>query len=1007
MIISEKKKYVFGFLLLVCTALTAQERKITGTVTGASDGQPLPGVNVVIEGSTTGVTTDWDGIYEITIPSGSAVLKFSYIGFITKEITAGNRQQIDVALEEDVSKLEEVVVIGYGSQRKSDITGAVSSVKAEELAAYPALSAEQALQGRAAGVAVQSNNGGEPGAPVKIRIRGGTSINASSDALIVVDGFVGGSMPPPEDIASMEILKDASATAIYGSRGSNGVILVTTKKGKPGKASIELNSTYSVQEISNQIDLLDANQFAAYRESYNNNYTRGPANTDWQDQIYHTGSIASHQLSFSGGSDTARYYISGTFYDQEGIVINSDLQRFSFLSNVDLDVTDNLKVGLNMFGRRNTANGVITQVASGGAGAAGVVSSAYRFAPDLGIYDANGDYTINSLGDDIDNPVATARENVNERVSDLYRANFYADYTILEGLSFKTTFGYSTSNSTTGTFRPTTLIAGAGVGGEATIRDSRSTNLLSENYLTYKKDIGKSSLTVMAGYSYQKNKSEGSFAGARGFVSNSVSYRNLDGGSVYLQPESSLSERELVSVFGRVNFEYDDRYMLTFTGRRDGSSAFSKNNKYAFFPSGAIGWNMANEEFLKESSVISSWKWRASYGVTGNPSIPAYGTLARFSEIYSVIGDNLVNGVAVTVLANDNLKWESSYQTNLGVDIGLLDNRLNLTVDYYNIETRDLLFARPLPEYIGLASPFQIQNIGVLENKGLEVTISSRNISNENFRWNTDFNFSMNRNKVKKLPDGEDILIDSSPGHFLQSDSQVLREGEPVGSFFGYVYDGVIQEGQEIPQGFENQPGGELFRDINGRDANGDLTGMPDGMINSDDKTIIGDPNPDFITSLNNTFTYKNFDLNVFFQASVGGDVLNYTLLELASGDSNATTEVLKAWTPENTDTNVPAAAVREKRISSRFVYDGSYVRLKNLSLGYSLPERILEKLGFQKIRFFMSGQNLLTFTNYPGADPEVNYRNNNDERSNTFLGLDYGSYPNVRSLTMGVNLKF
>ncbi|MBC9798674.1 SusC/RagA family TonB-linked outer membrane protein, partial [Sinomicrobium weinanense] len=599
------------------------------------------------------------------------------------------------------------------------------------------------------------------------------------------------------------------------------------------------------------------------------------------------------------------------------------------------------------------------------------------------------------------------RENVNERVSDLYRTNFYADYTILEGLSFKTTFGYSTSNNTTGTFRPTTLIAGAGVGGEATIRTSKSTNLLSENYLTYKRDIGKGALTVMGGYSYQKNKSESTFAGARGFVSNSVSYRNLDGGSVFLPPESSLTERELISVFGRINFEYDDRYLLTLTGRRDGSSAFSKNNKYAFFPSGAIGWNMGNEEFLKESRTISNWKWRASYGVTGNPSIPAYGTLARFSEIYSVIGDALTNGVAITVLANDNLKWESSYQANFGVDIGLFDNRLNLTVDYYNIETRDLLFARPLPEYIGLANPVQIQNIGVLENKGVEVTISSRNISAENFTWNTDFNFSTNKNKVKKLPDGEDIFINSSPGHFLQPNSQILREGEPVGAFYGYVYDGVIREGQNVPEGFEDQPGGELFRDIDGRDANGELTGMPDGMINSDDKTIIGDPNPDFITSLNNTFAYKDFDLNVFFLASVGGDILNYTLLELASGDSNATTEVLDAWTPGNTDTDVPAAAVREKRITSRFVYDGSYVRLKNLSLGYSLPEKVLEKLGFEKIRFYISGQNLLTFTDYPGADPEVNYRNDNDERSNTFLGLDYGSYPNVRSLTMGVNLKF
>lgn len=985
-----------GFASFNTHSAIAQERTITGKVVTADDNMPIPGANIVVAGTNNGVVTDFDGNYSIDVANNDAELVFSYIGYLPKRETVGRRQEVNVALEEDVSKLNEIIVVGYGTQKKSDITGSVSSVKGEELSEYPVLSGEQALQGRAAGVAVQSNNGGEPGAAIKIRIRGGTSINASSDALVVVDGFVGASMPPPEDIASMEVLKDASATAIYGSRASNGVILVTTKRGKIGKVTVELNSSYSVQEVNNTLDLLNADQFADYRSSYSENFTPGTANTDWQDVIYRTGSIANHQVSFSGGSELARYYISGTFFDQEGAVINSDLERFSFLANLDLNVTDKLKVGLNTFGRRNSNRGISTQSASGGTGSAGVISAAYRFAPDLGIYDENDEFTINSLGDDIDNPFATATEKVNERVADLYRANFFAEYQLLDGLTFKTTLGYSTYNVILGNFIPSTLLSGAGIGGEATIENERETTIITENYLTYNTEIDKGELTLLAGYSYQKDKNEDSFAGARGFVTNSVSYRNLGGGSTYLKPESSLAERELISVFGRLNFDWDDRYLLTFTARRDGSSAFSKNNKYAFFPSGAVAWNMGNETFMEDSNIISDWKWRASYGVTGNPSIPAYGTLARFSEIYSVIGDEISNAVAITVLPNDNLKWESSYQTDIGIDVGLFNNRLNITADYYKIDTKDLLFARPLPEYVGLADPFQIQNIGELKNEGFEISFFSRNLVGEDFKWSTNFNFANNKNEVVTLPGGDDIIIDSTPGHFLQNESQILREGEPVGSFYGYVYEGVIQEGDDIPEGFENDPGGERFADLN-----------DDGVINSDDKTIIGDPNPDFTAGLNNNFQYKNFDLNLFFQASVGGDILNYTLLELASGDSNATTAVLDAWTPTNTNTDVPVAALREKRITSRYVYDGSYVRLKNLSLGYSLPQEVTDKIGFQKIKVSLSGQNLLTFTDYPGVDPEVNYRNNNNERSNTNLGLDYGSYPNVKSYTIGVNLKF
>jgi TonB-linked SusC/RagA family outer membrane protein len=756
--------------------------------------------------------------------------------------------------------------------------------------------------------------------------------------------------------------------------------------------------------------MMNADQYAQYRNAYGTGaYTQGPANTDWQEEIYRSGAISNTQLSFSGGTEKIKYYISGNFYDQKGVVVNSGLDRFTILSNVDAEISDKVSVGLSVYGGQFNKEGVLTQTQSGGTGTADAISSAYRFVPDLGIYNEDGSFTINTIGDAIDNAYATATQNVNETKVNTYRANFYFGWEIIEGLKFKTAFGYSADNNTNGTFQPTTLIAGAGVGGQATITETNLSSIITENYLTYQKDdLWKGNLTAMAGYSYQKNTRTDVFAGSRGFVTNSVSYHNLGGGSVYLQPQSSLEESELVSVFGRLNYNISEKYLFTFTGRYDGASNFSANHKYAFFPSGAFGWIMSKEDFLSDSETISNWKWRVSYGATGNPSIPPYGTLARFSEIYSVIGDNLTNAVAVTQLANDNLKWETSYQFDAGVDLGFWNNRLSVTMDYYVINTKDLLFQRPLPEYVGLANPFQMQNIGELQNKGFEFSFNSRNISNDNFTWSSNFNYSKNTTEILALPNDEDIFINSAPGHFRQSESQILRVGQPVGSFFGYIYEGVIQEGQtDVPTGFETQPGGQLFADINGRDAEGNLTGEPDGKINSDDKTIIGDPTPDFILGFNNDFKYKNFDANLFFQASVGNDILNYSLLELGSGSSNGTADMMDYWTPSNTDTDIPSPGVRASLITSRYVYDGSYLRMKNISLGYTVPQDVLDKTFIENIRVYVSGQNLITWTKYPGADPEVNYRNNNNERSNTNLGLDYGSYPNVKTFTMGVNFKF
>ena len=988
----------------------AVEQTISGQVTDGDTGEPLPGVNVLAKGTTQGTVTDVEGSYRLTVNDDVRALVFSSIGFMSQEVAINNRNVIDITMAPDVQSLEEVVVIGYGAVEKSDLTGSVSSVQAEELTAYPAIDAVQALQGRAAGVQITANNG-EPGAGYKVRIRGGTSINASSDPIYVVDGFVGGAVPPPEDIASIEVLKDASATAIYGSRGANGVIIVTTKRGESGQTNIDLNVSYSLQNEINRLDLLNADQFADYIQDTNPDFTPLGANTDWQDEIFQTGSIQNYQLGISGGADNVKYYLSGTYFDQEGVIINSNYKRYSVVSNIDLSPSEKFRFGLNLFARRTNQEGVRTQEGSGGANGSGVVSAAFKFGPDQPIRDQNGNYTLARLNDQHDNAVAVAREFTNERIVDRFQGNLYGEYNIFDNLQFRTTLGASSDNGRTGQYTPTSLQGGVGVGGDGRLDGFKNSLLLNENYLTYSNEFGIHDLTVVGGYSYQYSRSESWGGRGQSFPTDAGLYWDLDASSVWQSPNSRLTDWELASWFGRLNYTLADRYLFTFNARYDGSSVFSEGQKWGFFPSGAFAWNMKEEAFMDNLDVVSFWKWRVSYGLTGNRAIAPYQTLAALQPVLSVQDGEPVNAVAPTSVANNNLTWETTAQFDVGLDIGLLQDRINLTMDYYRMVTSDLLFRVPLPEYSGYNT--QLKNIGQVENKGFELTLNSRNLTGA-FKWNMEVNFSINRNQILKLPDGNDILYRAGPGHMVGlGDTQILREGEPVGVFFGFVYDGVYQDGENILPGggFEQEAGGEKFRDIDGiRDAEGELTGEPDGQLNNDDRTIIGDPQPDFIWGLNNNFQWKGFDLNVFFQASQGNDIYSFTLMELdmLAGLNNATTAALDRWTPTNTDTDVPAArGGRTRRVSSRWVRDGSFIRLKNLSLGYNLPQYIVEKANLRNLRVYVSAQNLLTFTNYEGYDPEVNYRTGGSTNSNRNLGLDYASYPNARAYTFGLNIGF
>ena len=1022
--ISKNTKRVMRlFVLLTClVSISANAQQIIGGKVTDKSGEALVGVTVLVQGTNAGTVTDIDGNFSIEAAS-NAVLEFTYIGYEKQTIPVNKQTSINVTLGEDIELLDEVVVVGYGTVKKSDVTGSVASVKSQEIQAFPVLNAGQALQGRAAGVAVQTQNGGEPGSDISIRVRGSSSLNASSDPLVVVDGFVGAAFPQQNDIQSMEILKDASATAIYGSRGSGGVILVTTKKGKLGKPIVELNSSFSSQQTTNRLDLLDADGFAKYQNMIRSNtgdppYAQGTENTDWQDEIYRIGNTQNYQLSVSGGSDNVNYYLSGTYFNQEGIVVNSDFEKIQFLANIDAKVGNRLRIGMNSIASRSEQNGVSTQstgsdaIGSVNGGGDDVVALAFRFSPDVGRFNEAGNFSQNTVGDDIENPWAVATQIRNETKTDNARTNMYADFEILNGLNFKTTLGYRTQNSTEGYFKPQTFLLSAG---GAFLESVKRTRLLNENYLTYTKSIGQGNLIATAGHSYQKSTTEGLEAGARELLTDVFSWYNLEAGQIDQRTiDSRFSESEIESVFGRLNFEWADKYLLTGTVRRDGASNFAANNKFAVFPSVAFGWKISRERFLLNNRTISSLKLRTSYGLTGNQAIGPYESLATFrvqppSEVGGAFGVDLARE------ANPDLKWETSIQTNVGVDVGLFENRIFFSADYYNIDTEDLLaIDRASNFYLGTTDLDVLRNVGSINNRGFELSLTSNNINKNRFRWITNLNFARNRSEVIELSSGSELLGSGAPGYFAGGTTYILREGEPIGLFWGLDYQGVYQGGA-IPEGTaleavsfdgDGNPilGEPLFAEI------ADEEGTFNGMIDDNDRQIIGDPNPDFTFGIANTFIYKNFDLNIFFQGAVGGDIYNLTAVQLFNGDSNSVTDVLNSWTPENTDTDIPRAVIRGRERSSRFVEDGSYVRLKNIALGYSLPIRMLQNFGFSSARLSISAQNLLTLTNYSGLDPEVSYFGSGGESrgdGNIIQGHDFGNYPNLRSITIGVNLKF
>lgn len=1004
-----------------------QEKSITGKVT-SMEGEELPGVNVIIKGSTTGTVTDINGNYKLAVPDEGAVLVFSYVGYSSEEVVVSNQSIIDVAMSPTIESLSEVVVVGYGTVKKSDLTGSVASIKAEELEAVPVTSFDQALQGRAAGVQVVQTTGA-PGGGTNIRIRGTSSVNASSEPLYVIDGMlvnsnvgemsVGGRGPAisplasinPSDIASIEVLKDASATAIYGSRGANGVVLITTKRGKAGEGTMSFEAYYGLQEVANKLDLLNAEQFAhlvneasinaGFDPVYVNPSSLGEG-TDWQEELLRIAPKANYQLSFTGGTEKTRYALSGGYFTQDGIVIGSDFDRYSFRTNLDTDINDRLTVGTHLSYNRLSSNGVLT---GPGQIVPGVITSALQFNPIATVYDPREElgYTYEHfLKTGIGNPIAEAREYIAETTTSRILGNVFAEYDILNGLTFKTSFGIDGLTSKSNTFGPNFLKRTQGSLGEASISTLQALSWQNTNTLTFNKDINENNhINALVGFEMQQFRNESLNALAFDFPDPRTGWHNIGAAENPQEPRNGELEWSLISYLGRINYSLYDRYLFTLSGRVDGSSKFAEGNKYGFFPSGAFAWRVSDEAFMEDIDFIYNLKFRASYGLTGNQSIGPYGSLALIAPFgegvfNSAIGSTVFFGREPLSYPNQDLKWESTRQANIGMDLSILKGRIAFTADIYQKKTTDLLLQTPIP----LTTGFQrtLLNIGNVENKGIDIALNSTNIDGE-ISWNTSLNFSVNRNEITNLARDEDINLGFG--------GNILREGEPIGTFYGYVFDGIFQTDEEADAspalaGQSPSAGDRRYQDISGPG------GIPDGVITPEDRTIIGSAQPDFTWGISNDIAFKNFSLNFFFQGSQGNEMANMNLLNLenVNGQQNVLEEAwLNRWTPENPSNRYARALAtsNDNLFSSRLVEDASYVRLKSVTLSYDFPSSILGRIGVENFRIYASAANLLTWTDYSGYDPEGNAYG----ATTNIVGVDDGNYPQTKTYLLGIKLGF
>lgn len=1030
------------FLSLVMFSANAQDIQLSGSVTSAEDGEGIPGVNILVKGTGSGTITDVNGDYSISVDRG-AVLVFSSVGFMTQEVSVNNRTQIDVALDLNIEALDEVVVVAYGTVKKRDLTGSISSVKGKDMEKVAVTSLDQALQGRAAGVQVTQVSG-RPGGETSIRIRGSSSVNAGNEPLYVVDGMLitsstgdlnsggaaGSSLNPlasinPSDIESIEILKDASATALYGSRGANGVILITTKRGSAGRTSISLDSYYGVQEVTRTLDLLNGAEFATYMNAYNDEVGLPadvrylvPKNigegTDWQQAIFREAPMMSHQLTVTGGDESTSYSVSGGYFKQDGIIVNSDFERATFRTNLDKTIGERFKLGSRVNLSQINSRGVLTGAQSPSAGLLlpGSVSSAVLFTPTLPVLDADepGGWTYeDDRGRNLPNPVADAQDTDNISKNTRIIASVFGEMELTEGLTFKANLGIDAFSVKENRFVPNYLKRTEPNNGEAVISTVDGQSWLTEFTFNYKKEFNEDhKLDALAGYTRQGFNSERLFAFTLDFSDNRLGYHNLGAGLNPQPPTSGESEWGIISYLARVNYNFKSKYLLTANARIDGSSRFGEDSKYGFFPSVALAYNVADEDFIKNLGVFESLKLRTSYGVIGNSDISSFNSLATVGPLGEGTFNNTYPyiGVEPYRLPNPELRWERTGQFNVGLDMAFLKGRILVTTDYYMQNTTDLLLNTPIPRTSGFNSFFN--NIGSLRNEGIELAINGVVVDKKKFGWDADFNISSNRNEILELADENDI---PAPGVLaVPTGWSVIRKGEPLGTFFGLIADGIFQTDEEA----ENSPrllgqsavaGERKYRDINGRDENGNLTGQPDGVVNQDDRVIIGRAQPKFTWNFINSFRYQGFDLSVFIQAVHGNDIVNAYRFELEAlnSETNVYKEAfLNRWTEDNPSNEYRKLAPTDANtFSTAQVEDGSFIRIKNINLGYTLPRKVLDRLKLSNLRAYFSVNNLLTITDYTGYDPEVNAFGQNA----LLQGIDYGGYPIAKTFIAGIQI--
>ncbi|GAA0878597.1 TonB-dependent receptor [Algoriphagus jejuensis] len=1041
-----------GSLSLVETE--AQRAKISGTVKDDT-GMPLPGVTVLVEGTTTGTVTDVDGNFTIEASEGQALI-FSFIGLQKQRITVGSATIVDVVMVTEENNLDEFVVVGYGTLQKKDITGAVSAISSEEIKDQPVASIDQAIAGRMAGVVVTQATGA-PGGGASVRIRGAGSLSAGNEPLYVVDGFpVTNDFDQrnnplntinPNDIDNIQVLKDASATAIYGSRGSNGVILITTKSGKSGMSKIDFSISTGVQQVEKTLDVLNATEFARYvNESRNNAWVNsGPGRsasdpnsvrlnnvmyllpeslsdpeslgegTDWQDEIFRTAQMSNYQLNFSGGNEKTKYFVSGGYLSQDGVILNSDLKRYSFRVNVESQMNKRVKVGANLTPSYTFSN---QSLAEGNWQGGGIIQSAITANPVLTPYDEFGNYTkITGQGiglSEVDNPVKIAKEYFHEQQNLRLLGTSFAEFLLVDNLKFKALVGadirnfrediFSSSIINPNSVNPTKPAVG-------TNGTSQTRNWLSEFTLSYNKSIGKHNFDAVLGYTVQQESLDINRITGTNFANDNI--KTINAAGLISSATSTKEEWSLISYLARVNYNYDDRYLVTATFRRDGSSRFGEDNRWGSFPSVSLGWRISEEEFMSEVDWLSELRLRTSYGLTGNNFITNYGSIGLTGiENYplGMNGGTVSNGIRLTNIPNSKLGWEKNSQTDIGIEIGLLQNRIYASADYYNKRTSDLLLNVPVPTLTGYATA--LQNIGEIQNKGFEFTVTSRNTVGE-FKWTTDLNFSTNNIEVLALgPDGSPII--SRQATSASAPTHITEIGSAPGSFFGYNVIGVYQNQEEIDSSpvikngngtVQSKPGQLRFEDVNG-----------DGVITADDRTVLGSPFPDFTWGMTNSFTYRNIDFAFTLQGVQGFEVLNaarryygnyagsYNVLSSASDGWMSETDRGDGVSPMiDRNFNAYAGSNVVNNITSLFVEDGSFLRIRNITLGYNLSTSLLEKAKLSSLRLSFTVQNAYTFTDYEGYNPEVSAQGG----SPLVPGVDAGGYPLARTYMFGLNVGF